>query len=376
MTRAPFMPLLSQAAPPLVLPFALSRPRRAKAHGLATLAICVLLLLLLTLTAFWVGQHLGAAQQVVANDQRSALATEAAEAGLAWAVAQLNSGRMDDDCRASLDTGRTLRERLLAIGADDFPTARASSSPIARCVHGGPRQWRCRCDARPLAAMDDAAQPAFALQLSNGRHAGQFRLLSQGCSEATDDCAPTDDRTPGATALVQHLALLSALRRPPTRSLVEGPGAWDRVFDLPVSHYRLQPALTRLSCAGACEQGLAQAIHQGRQFIWIDGDLTLTALPRERASALLLLVNGKLEISAGLAVTGLIYAKNGIRWFPSAGAPAELRGAAVTDGRWEAAPSVRLVHDAAVLRQIQRQMGSYLPVPGSWGPAPAAGASP
>lgn len=357
-----------------------SKPQTPFARGFATLSLCLLLLMLLTLTAVWIGQHLGTAQRVVTADRHAAVASEAAEAGLAWAVAMLNSGRVDDDCRASLNTGAGLRARVLTEGADH--QLRASPARVAaRCVLRTAGAWQCRCDGG-LPASDNDEQPSFEVRLTDGSMPGRLELVARGCSRAGYPCDPQDGRPAAEAAHQQTVALLSALRRPPTRAVSEGPGAWLEVFELPAARYRQQPALTRLDCMqGPCEAALAQAIAHGRRLLWVDGDLSLSqplpSPPPEPSasgpaspSPLLIAVNGHLDISASMTFTGALYARDGIRWFPQGPGTSELRGALVTEGRWQGAPGLRLHHDPDVLLRISRQLGTLLPVPGSWSPAP------
>ena len=73
-------------------------------HGGAALIVTLLLFLAMALAAFALNRHLVFEQRSAANQARATQAFEAAEAGLEWAQAQLNSTqRIGADCRPSTD---------------------------------------------------------------------------------------------------------------------------------------------------------------------------------------------------------------------------------------------------------------------------------
>lgn len=216
----------------------------------------------------------------------------------------------------------------------------------------------------------------FSIRFVDAGPPGQLRLIARGCSDRLPACEDPglDDLSAqgpaGWAEHSQHLALLSALRRPPTEAVHAGAGAFQRVFGYPAARYRQQPAVSRLRCHGDCSADLQLAVSRGRRLLWVDGDLSLQKpLPGGAStSPLVLLVDGQLHISAPMHLTGLVYARHGIVWHPPAGMSASLRGAMVTEASWSVGESVQLQHDPVVLQRIHRQLGSYLPVPGGWTP--------
>ncbi|ALV06832.1 hypothetical protein [Roseateles depolymerans] len=367
----------------------IARPQR----GAATLLMCSLLLMLLALAVLWSARPLAAAQRIAANDHRSTAAVQAADAGLAWAAAMLNTGRVDDNCRPAFDAGLDFRSRVLKSDTSGSPVARSSTSWVAACTHNGSLRWSCRCDGQVPASASSTAGPGlettFAIRVTDADVPGQFILLARGCSGAPPTCAVSDLPPPDGTGLAehsQHLALLSALRRPPSTGLIEGgqvasqnqpnqpkqtSPAFVRVFGFPSSQYRLQPALTRLACGDHCGPELRQALSRGRRLIWIDGNVTLREAlpPPSDGQPLVLLVDGQLDIETAQSFSGLIYARSDVRWASPTGSSSVVRGALVTDGRLIRtgdAGTLQLEWDEALLRRIQWEMGSYLPVPGGW----------
>ncbi|WP_431257720.1 hypothetical protein ACQ86G_24400 [Roseateles chitinivorans] len=366
---------------------------------MATLTMCVLLLGVLALGAAWAARQLAMAQRVAANDLRAAAASEAAESGMAWAVAMLNSGAIDETCRAATmppAAGGTapsdFRSRFLLIGADGHyhaPTAPATAAPptsppaaagtgpaMPACLNSGPLRWSCRCaatggapvDAQPRA--DGEAQPQFSVRFADAGGPGQLKLIVRGCSDRRTDCDDVSDGPVGVAETSQQLALLSALRLPPASALIDTPGSFLQVFGYPPGRYRDQPAITRLRCIDDCGASLAQALARGRRLIWIDGDARLSEWPAPAldGTPLVLIVDGRLDLLAPGHPQGVIYARDGLAWHPPAGQSASLRGAVVSEGHVDKSASVQLIHDAAVLYRIHRQMGSFLPVPGGWIP--------
>ncbi|WP_431261750.1 hypothetical protein ACQ859_15855 [Roseateles chitinivorans] len=366
---------------------------------MATLTMCVVLLGVLALGAAWAARQLVTAQRVAANDLRAATASEAADSGTAWAVALLNSGAIDDTCRSATTSpvaGGTapsdFRSRFLLIGPDGHyhapsslptspptsstPSAAGAGPAMPACVNSGPLRWSCRCaatagapaDAEPRA--DGEAQPQFSVRFADAGAAGQLKLIVRGCSDRRADCDDVSGGPVGVAETSQQLALLSALRVPPASALVNTPGSFLQVFGYPPGRYRDQPAITRLRCLDDCGASLAQALARGRRLIWIDGDARLSEWPASAldGSPLVLIVDGRLDLLAGGHPQGVIYARDGLAWHPPAGQPASLRGAVISEGPVDKPASVQLIHDAAVLYRIHRQMGSFLPVPGGWTP--------
>ena len=64
--------------------------RAAGQRGAASLIVVMLLFFVLSLTAAYANRHLIFEQKTSANQSRSTAAFEAAEAGIEWALAQLN----------------------------------------------------------------------------------------------------------------------------------------------------------------------------------------------------------------------------------------------------------------------------------------------
>ena len=80
----------------------MTTPNRYRQHGAATLISTVVVLVLMTLVAFFASRNIVFERKTAANQYRSTKAIEAAEAGIEWAIGNLNSSRkISTACAAS-----------------------------------------------------------------------------------------------------------------------------------------------------------------------------------------------------------------------------------------------------------------------------------
>lgn len=192
---------------------AAARCGRAGQRGAASLAISLLLLFAMLMTAASVHRSLLHEQRASANQYRATQAHEAAEAGLEWAIARLNQSQpLNERCEADATAAQNpLRDRLLS-PADGSPVATGSPalSAQAGCVRSGDR-WACACPASgppnlPAGNPDaDLPQPAFRVQLDTLARPGLLRLTSTGCTSAASPCSPSSAARASAQAQLQVL---------------------------------------------------------------------------------------------------------------------------------------------------------------------------
>ena len=204
----------------------------AAQRGAATLVVTLVLLFVMLLTVVYVNRSLLSEQRSAAHQARSTQAFEAAEAGLEWAQAQLNSrGRIGADCQPSSDAAATpFRERLLSHDPANATFAPAiwmqGTLPVARqaaCMRGS-AGWSCSCPlsgAPALAApIGSASAPAFLIEFQATGQPGLVRLLSTGCNRLGGDCLPGSTASAEATAHVEvALGLLPGLKTSPAAAL-------------------------------------------------------------------------------------------------------------------------------------------------------------
>ncbi len=208
------------------------QPTLRRQRGLAALIVTLSLFFAMVLTAVFVNRNLLVEQHSATNHDRATQAFEAAEAGLEWALAQLNNPqRLGADCTVSATTGaaafrtRYLRSdtrsgRLAPVEWTDAGSAR----PLrASCVRSGDA-WACSCpaDAAPSLsiASGSAAAPSFSIEFAAAERPGVIRIVSTGCSRGVNLCVADDNQRNDATARVEtSVALLPALRTPPVAAL-------------------------------------------------------------------------------------------------------------------------------------------------------------
>lgn len=201
-------------------------------RGAAALIVTMVLFFAMLLAAAFANRNLVFEQRTSANQYRSTQAFEAAEAGLEWALAQLNSPtRVGADCLASTDAAApTFRERFLSrsSGASGFTgntwTNGAVATPLQPSCVRTDAGWACSCPAQGnpglVAPAGPALHPAFTLEFLAGGKPGIVKVVSRGCTSLGGVCVPGSSSTADASARVEvGLGLLPALGTPPAAPL-------------------------------------------------------------------------------------------------------------------------------------------------------------
>ena len=218
---------------------------RRNQRGAASLIVVMVLFFLLSLVAAYTGRNLIFEQRTSVNQFRAAQGFEAAEAGMEWALAMLNGGRITDNC---LETGATtaqtsFRQRYLDINPTTgkiTPRLTAGGLPLnPSCVFDG-TNWVCSCpvNGAPVLAAPAGGGvfPAFRVRFvdanvgsgggaPNGINVvrpGLIGIEAQGCTRLENDCLnfPAVAMQSEGRALVSaFLGLKPALATPPAAAL-------------------------------------------------------------------------------------------------------------------------------------------------------------
>jgi PilX N-terminal len=213
--------------------------RFAAQRGAASLIIVMVLFFTMMLVTAYTNRSLIFEQRTSANQYRSTQAFEAAEAGLQWALALLNGGRVDAACQPSANVALpTFRQRYLVadLTLRAF-TPRPNAAPGVPatglrpgCVRNA-AGWACSCPAAgatPLAAPAGAGSfPAFTVEFSQvnlpgtaSPRPGTVKITARGCSGVDPRCVPGAAATSDAYAEVSvEAALLRALSTAPAATV-------------------------------------------------------------------------------------------------------------------------------------------------------------
>ncbi len=219
------------------------RPVCAAEHGVATLTIVMVLFFILAMVAAYTNRTLIVDQRSAANSMRSAQAIEATEAGIEWALMQLNAGRIDQSCQASAAaTDTDFRSRYTAVRTDgsyDIPLISAAPVIYYRpsCVAGAAGAWRCTCPTPaaqdPVLAQQPGDAEAFQVNIrlqdgaANQSVRGGLRIWVQGCSSpGGGSCMqPMETTLPQVDAYSRSqvwAGLVKALPNPPAAAITAG----------------------------------------------------------------------------------------------------------------------------------------------------------
>ena len=194
-------------------------------RGAATLLTTVIILVLMTMITFFANRNILFERKTVSNQYRSAKAHEAAEAGLEWAVANLNSMRkIDAACATSTgSTDRSFRDKYLDPDNNGrYVETFSTATPLCTLVSGA---WSCGCPSTgaptPDACADPAGCPAFRVSFQNvATDPAMVRVTSIGCNDSQKPCVAGAGGTADGTAtIVQVIKLLNGLGTVPAAAL-------------------------------------------------------------------------------------------------------------------------------------------------------------
>jgi Tfp pilus assembly protein PilX len=214
------------------------RASRTRQRGAVTLLVAVVLLLGITFIVFFANRTVVFEQRTSANQVRSTKALQAAEAGIEWALAQLNTPvNLGSACTVAGGTALFRDNYLNPADADPpvYGTASgAYSSAQPACVRQSAGGWSCSCPAGTSATVgaptcDDTtgACPKFVVRFERV----QDPALGNTCASDATNCVMstvkvtatgfTDTNTPpdGTATVSQIVRTVPALATPPAAAL-------------------------------------------------------------------------------------------------------------------------------------------------------------
>jgi Tfp pilus assembly protein PilX len=207
--------------------------RRDRLHqrGAVSLLVSLILLFGMTLIAFYANRAFIFEQRTSANQYRSTKAFEMADAGVEWALGQINAGLpVDSACVVTTPAlGTSFRQRYVTPTAADATHAtgwlsvNANAYPGCRFAANGAAT--CSCPANGQTSLGSAEQPRFGVAFrSVAGDLTAVELISRGCTNGTS-CDPTaaDVATSDATAIVRVLVkVVPAIPAGPAAALTTG----------------------------------------------------------------------------------------------------------------------------------------------------------
>ncbi|MCW5633336.1 MAG: pilus assembly PilX N-terminal domain-containing protein [Rubrivivax sp.] len=217
----------------------------------------MVLFFIITLVAAYTSRNLLFEQRTSTNQYRATLAFEAAEAGIEWAIARLNEGRMNDDCTelapataVATPPQPSFRERYLSTDAasgviTSLPLDQTQPRKLAGCVFNG-ADWVCHCPdsgepAPTVTTTGNGPFPAFWVRLLSSQigtppRPGVVRIQVNACTRADPACLRFDREAQSGDGLASvwtMVALRSALVSAPAAAVTVR-GTFDPGTNAPV----------------------------------------------------------------------------------------------------------------------------------------------
>lgn len=210
------------------LPMHRARPFRHQQRGAAALAVSLLLLFGMTVLAFFANRNMIFEQRTSANQFRSTKAFEMAEAGLEWAVAQLNSEstlNVAPSCVVGSGTALSYAERYLAMDNDRFLPVASTTRRLSACRIASNGAVNCTCPAAGTApSLGSNDEPRFLVEFLTGPTPWTVHVISRGCTNAGAFCGDTG--TADGTAVVRAMySMAPAFPSAPGAGLITGANA-------------------------------------------------------------------------------------------------------------------------------------------------------
>jgi Tfp pilus assembly protein PilX len=207
---------------------------RRHQRGLAALTVTLLLSLAMLLAAVFVNRDLLFEQRSATNQYRASQAFEAAEAGLEWALAQLNNPQqLDANCiEASTTSAGTTAFRTRYLQMDrlsgritplTWASGMGAQALRPSCVRSA-TEWACSCPSNAAPVLptiaDTATAQVFAIEFVAVDRPSVVRIVSTGCTRASSTCPSDIGAAPEGSARVEAaVALVPALATLPVAPL-------------------------------------------------------------------------------------------------------------------------------------------------------------
>lgn len=367
----------------------------AKQKGLATIPLVMVLVLAVSVVVIYLNRPLIAEQRASTNTYHATRAAQAANGGLAWALANLNGpkpagrvcapsgqtpwtaacewteqGGLSCDCAAphSGDQARLGVGFQVAVSPVNRAVAQADAPAlwdvaVTGCSVPSERNAPGGCSASEGAAFS-ALKTRFRFVPLLGRYpdealtaGGPITLPSPSANHGLawggyamgvywTPTVPDAATQPGSAASEVASALLP-------RDKLQG-----------VGKAALRDVAWRLECEANCSEQLQRVVQTGHAVIWVDGDLTLASALTLGSDEhpVLLWVEGDVRLGPRASLTGLLLARS-VVWGASDEGESHVRGAIVADGPIAVTGAPAIEWAPQVLDRLAASAGWFEPVP-------------
>lgn len=212
------------------------QPGTSHVRGMAALTVVMLLFFVMALVGGYTNRNLIFEQRISANNYRSTKALEAADAGVEWAVAMLNGGRVTTSCQASnVAQDDDFRRRFLADAPEDSLNGpggydlawgvNLAGRMFPSCINRG-GALTCICPSATVRAPDisapaDGVGSAFAVSFllpGNEARPGAIQIAARGCASpglGNTACFSQSSDTPQVDSVFNALVTLGLVRALP-----------------------------------------------------------------------------------------------------------------------------------------------------------------
>ena len=269
-------------------------------QGVAALVVVMALLFATVLVAVFANRNLVFEQRASANQYRSTQAFEAAEAGIEWALAQLNANqRIGADCEPSADPAAgSFRSRYLSTAPNTgvlmpatWNNAGNATALRASCMQAG-NGWSCSCPAHGLPNLPSpggsTSATAFTVQFAPAAKPGVVRIVANGCTSLAGACLTGSTGRADASARIEvAFGLVGGLNTPPAATVTTRTGfdAGSATLGLHNADPATGIAVNAGSTIDAAQARLTAPAGTPNTGLLVGDDAALAALPADRLFA-------------------------------------------------------------------------------------------
>jgi hypothetical protein len=352
--------------------------------------LVVVLLAAMAIAIAYTNRHLVMEQKTAANQQRSTIAAEAAEAGLEWAAAMLNKQeKVNAACTTSTANGDVrFKARYISVNTDTGMLTPLAGTTHAACVWSG-SAWSCSCPvagtAPSLSVSGSGSRPGFAVTfIASPETPPAAALTARGYVSIGNAALGVVNGDPSSNGITINAGMTIDADRarvttvpgtPPHASLVGNDASlrntteaqmFSTFFGMTKESYQALPSIKRLTCP-CTETHVKTAYDEGVRQFWLDGNLEMNAnlTIGSESDPVLMIVDGNVRLQGDLRVFGVIYSTS-MTWDNTGGGSALLQGAAISEGNYTGNGSPDYFYDPRVLSRLRYDQASFVRVPGSW----------